>query len=141
MVVDVEAGSRRDDAPEQFESTLEEPGNEEEGEDDLSGHPSSSDGGVQCLCKQFERNSFCRRLQEEAHVECQWYLSIARATAYCGSVCLAASLCYESLRGGASRCWCCKLSGICQLHARVQLSWFNMRFSYTVACPVPLEQP
>ncbi|KAG0576092.1 hypothetical protein M758_5G054600 [Ceratodon purpureus] len=47
----------------------------EDGEDDVSVRPQlgADDGVVEsCLCEQFQRNSFCRRLAEEAHVECRW---------------------------------------------------------------------
>ena len=30
-------------------------------------------GGKTCLCKQFEHDSFCRCIAEEAHVECWWW--------------------------------------------------------------------
>jgi hypothetical protein len=64
MGADVETGGR-------IEEEEEEEG-DEEAEDDVSTHPAATEDGGQCLCEQFERNSFCRRLEEEAHVECQW---------------------------------------------------------------------
>jgi hypothetical protein len=65
MGADVETGGR-------IEEEEEEEG-DEEAEDDVSTHPAATEDGGQCLCEQFERNSFCRRLEEEAHVECQWW--------------------------------------------------------------------
>ena len=67
MGADIETGKRREST---LESTPEE--GDELTEDDVSTHPSSADGGGECLCVQFERSSFCRRLEEEAHVECRW---------------------------------------------------------------------
>lgn len=69
MGIDIEAGERRDVS---IGGTLQE-GDEQA--DEYSTHSSSTDAGgqYQCFCKEFERQSFCRRLEAEARVEFQWY--------------------------------------------------------------------
>jgi len=66
MGLDVEAGRRRE-----FEGGEE--SDDQNDDESTSTHPSTDRGGQSpCLCQQFEHQSYLRRLEQEAHVECQW---------------------------------------------------------------------